>query len=618
MKKNASTYESSMRETPKRARADASAPGTAGAGAPAYDPRVLVFACNWCSYAGADTAGVARLPQSPHFRLLRVMCSGRVHPSHVLRAFARGADGVMVSGCHFGDCHYLFGNHRAAEQFERTRALVALLGLEPERLRLEWISAAEGVRFAETMNEFVEAVRRLGPSRLAPSTATHTQASTALEGTRASDGAGASSAERGAFEPARNANLAGCLECGRCTAVCPVARFQRFSPRRLVTRAFAGGMSALANDPALWACLTCLGCAESCPVRVDYPRFILSARAAMPGRLRDDAEAPPDLPGPDDAARAKTRESGLVPCSHGGVFHEVSVLTSRASIRQQRLGWLDARHQVEILDDGAQAQSPDLFFAGCSPYFAAYFGGETEAGLVSSLASAMRLLNRASVRPAVLANERCCGHHLRLAGQAEEAAILERAVVEQVAASGVKRVIAFCPECLVSLRETFAVAGLRCTVVHVSEALDHESSPDPARAIGRVTYQDPCRLGRGSGVYEPPRRLLAQAGAELREMAHAREAAICCGNSGWLNCNAATQQFQAARLAEAARTGSERLVTACPGCFVHLRCAQQGLPEGQSRIEIVDLWSLLDRAGERQPGGASALCEAAAERTERG
>jgi F420-non-reducing hydrogenase iron-sulfur subunit len=134
-----------------------------------WDPNIVVFACNWCSYAGADTAGVSRIQHQPHFRMIRVMCSGRIQPGFVLRAFEKGADGVLVSGCHFGDCHYVFGNERAVEQFEKTKNMVKLLGIEEGRLRLEWISAAEGVRFAEVINEFTDQVRALGRSPLAKS-----------------------------------------------------------------------------------------------------------------------------------------------------------------------------------------------------------------------------------------------------------------------------------------------------------------------------------------------------------------------------------------------------------------------------------------------------------------
>jgi F420-non-reducing hydrogenase iron-sulfur subunit len=129
-----------------------------------WQPSIVVFACNWCSYAGADTAGVSRMQHQPHFRIIRVMCSGRIEPVFVLRAFERGADGVLVSGCHFGDCHYISGNHHAVEQFEKTKNVVRLLGLEEGRLRLEWISAAEGARFAQVIDELTAQVRALGPS----------------------------------------------------------------------------------------------------------------------------------------------------------------------------------------------------------------------------------------------------------------------------------------------------------------------------------------------------------------------------------------------------------------------------------------------------------------------
>jgi F420-non-reducing hydrogenase iron-sulfur subunit len=131
-----------------------------------FEPRIVVFACNWCSYAGADTAGTSRLPYSPKFRVIRTMCSGRVNTAHVLRAFQLGADGVLVSGCHIGDCHYIFGNEWAIKQFEITQKLLKTLGMEDERVRLEWVSAAEGPRWAALIDEFVGQIQSLGPSPL--------------------------------------------------------------------------------------------------------------------------------------------------------------------------------------------------------------------------------------------------------------------------------------------------------------------------------------------------------------------------------------------------------------------------------------------------------------------
>lgn len=131
-----------------------------------FDPRIVVFACNWCSYAGADTAGSSRIAHSPGFRVIRTMCSGRVNTVHILRAFQMGADGVLVSGCHIGDCHYIFGNHWAIKQFDVTKEMLRMLGLEEDRVRLEWVSAAEGPRWASLIDEFVARITELGPSPL--------------------------------------------------------------------------------------------------------------------------------------------------------------------------------------------------------------------------------------------------------------------------------------------------------------------------------------------------------------------------------------------------------------------------------------------------------------------
>ena len=128
-----------------------------------FEPTIIVFACNWCSYAGADLAGVSRLKYPTNIRIVRVMCSGRVDPAFVMKAFLKGADGVMVAGCHPGDCHYLEGNLRAKERIDNMVEAMKILGFEVDRFRLEWISASEGKRFAQIMTEFTENIRSLGP-----------------------------------------------------------------------------------------------------------------------------------------------------------------------------------------------------------------------------------------------------------------------------------------------------------------------------------------------------------------------------------------------------------------------------------------------------------------------
>ncbi|ROQ92000.1 hydrogenase iron-sulfur subunit [Desulfosoma caldarium] len=129
-----------------------------------FEPRILAILCNWCSYAGADLAGVSRFQYPPNVRVVRVMCSGTVSPHHVLHAFQRGADGVLVAGCHIGDCHYLKGNYMTLKRMKFVQELIRFAGYNPERFRLEWISSAEGIKFAEVVRTFTEKVRSLGPA----------------------------------------------------------------------------------------------------------------------------------------------------------------------------------------------------------------------------------------------------------------------------------------------------------------------------------------------------------------------------------------------------------------------------------------------------------------------
>ena len=128
-----------------------------------FEPRIVAFMCNWCTYAGADSAGVARMESPANVLPIRVMCSGRVSPEMVLRAFRAGADGVLVMGCHIGDCHYSSGNHRTVKRVPLLRNLLGYAGINPDRLRLAWVSAAEAPRFVKVTKEFTETVRELGP-----------------------------------------------------------------------------------------------------------------------------------------------------------------------------------------------------------------------------------------------------------------------------------------------------------------------------------------------------------------------------------------------------------------------------------------------------------------------
>ncbi len=133
-----------------------------------WEPKIVAFCCNWCSYGGADSAGMGRFQQPPSARIIRVMCSGRIDPLHVFNAFLEGADAVLVTGCHIGDCHYVNGNDKTKIKFKFLENVTRELGLEKERLQLNWISASEGEKFANFIREVTAQIKKLGPSPLKP------------------------------------------------------------------------------------------------------------------------------------------------------------------------------------------------------------------------------------------------------------------------------------------------------------------------------------------------------------------------------------------------------------------------------------------------------------------
>lgn len=138
-----------------------------------FEPKIIGFCCNWCAYAGADLAGISRIQYPPNLRMIRVMCSGTIEPAYILEAFQRGADGVFIGGCHPGDCHYQTGNYKTMRKVILAKRLLSQLGLNPKRLKLEWVSAAEGQRFAQVVTDFIAEVKELGPNPLKQEIARH-------------------------------------------------------------------------------------------------------------------------------------------------------------------------------------------------------------------------------------------------------------------------------------------------------------------------------------------------------------------------------------------------------------------------------------------------------------
>jgi len=356
-----------------------------------------------------------------------------------------------------------------------------------------------------------------------------------------------------------------CLDCGKCTGNCPVSLFdESYSPRVMVKSVLLGEGQKLGRTRLLWSCLSCGMCQERCPSDVQYIEFQRKIRS----QYRDLGQ----------------REF----CSHGGAFQSLMRIMSAPKLKQNRLGWLTKDLKVAKRGDS-------LYFVGCLPYFDLFFE-DLGVKTLETARGAIRILNAMGVKPVLLENERCCGHDLLWAGDEEGFKKLARHNLSEIRRSKVKRVVFSCPEGYRTFKLDYPryFGKLNFEVLYLSELL--AENPLPLRSMDkRVTFHDPCRLGRHMGLYEPPRAALNQIpDLEVVEMYHNKHTALCCGTSAWMNCDKASKQFQMMRLREAQETGAEMLVTACPKCQIHLTCAMKDKHLGGSLdIEIKDLTALL-------------------------
>lgn len=385
-----------------------------------------------------------------------------------------------------------------------------------------------------------------------------------------------------------------CLECGKCTAVCPITRFGReaspgadrtsYSPRRVMSRAITGSHERMMADAAMWSCLTCGLCEENCPADVDFTALLQQVRAeALPAR-----------------------KSAPV-CNHGGTLHALMRIMATPELKQNRREWLT--DDLETSGD-----SDTLLFVGCLPYYDAYFGPDYGVDMLSIARAAVKILNRVGIQPVVLADERCCGHDLLWNGEEEKFTELMELNVAALAASGAKNIVTTCAECYRTLALDYPKRGgaQPWKVQHISELMADKvaagelsfegldvgvaggtgtAAPISGAANGTVTFHDPCRLGRHSGKYDEPRRVLdAIPGLSRVEMERSRERAMCCGTSGWNNCALTSKKIQAARLTSAHDSGAGTLVTSCPKCYIHFHCAlKDGELAERAAVQVRDL-----------------------------
>ena len=517
-----------------------------------FEPEIIAFTCTWCGYPSANLAGVNKIEYPPNVKIIRVMCSGSVEPGVIMDAFEHGAHGVIVIGCLMDNCHYVSGNEKAQERIDALKELFDIVGLDSRRLRTEWINASERTKFAKAVSEFVEDVRALGPSpmkkkeKLEPRTQDETkqEVKQMIEDT-------------GAFD---------CVECGKCTTVCPIASFDPdFAPRTIVLRAMEGMVEDIATDRDIWTCITCEQCDVMCPYKVDYSGFIRG--------MREEAVM-----------------HGSAPlCSQGGVIHSTQRIMANTDLKQKRLDWV--KGDMKITDKG------DVFyFVGCLPHYDAIFKDMEELRLQDIAESAVRIMNKAGVVPVVSNEEKCCGHDLMWTGNESDFEKLMDYNVKLIRESGAKTVVFTCPECYRTFNRDYRdlVDDLGFEMVHIADYVKDLidsgklKAEDFASAQYKFTYHDSCRLGRHSGIYDSPRALAdAFSGGNYLEMERTRDKAVCCGVSAWTNCNAQTKRMQIDRLMEAKKAGADRLLMFCPKCQVHFKCAlQDEIPVDRSEVDI--------------------------------
>jgi heterodisulfide reductase subunit D len=357
-----------------------------------------------------------------------------------------------------------------------------------------------------------------------------------------------------------------CLDCGKCTGSCPLARVDlTYSPRRIVERVLFGEAETVMADPNLWLCMTCGLCSARCPSHVDFARFIVEMRA--------------------EAFRCGER--GIY--AHNGILQEVMRIQTM-NVNQDRTRWLT--DDLQVSDSGEY-----LYFVGCLPFFDIVFA-DLEVHALDIARHAVRLLNRVGIAPVVSNQERCCGADLLLVGDVGSFRLLAELNVEAIKASGAKKVVFTCAECYNAFKTDYPayVGQLPFETMHLTELLaekigagelEFESLP------GLVTYHDPCRMSRYLKVYEPPRTVITSVpDLVLVEMEDNRERAMCCGSTAWVNCSGCSKLIQREKLRQARATGARVMLTTCPKCQIHLSCAARNLdPEQMVDVEDVISWA---------------------------
>ncbi len=515
--------------------------------------KILLFLCNWGSYAAfqelQDTGAI--IPAD--IKMVRIPCAGRINKALLINAFEKGADGVALVGCKSGSCQYGSGTVTAIENTEDIRNILKLLGIGKERMRFDTFLPDESDLMLQFLENFCDTIKNLGSSPVA-----HVKIKAADNDTV------------NLKEIVASHNVLACQDCGKCTSTCPIAIIGKpFSPRSLVNSITLSNINTDSVKENVWSCLTCGLCYDRCPASVNFPEFIQDIRTILHNKKESAVEA------------------------HGGFFHKLMRTMTSPKLEIKHWSWLpdNIKHDKN---------SKILFFGGCAPYFDIFFRKFLDVNTCKILTDSLSLLNFFDVQPALLENERCCGHDLLWSGDKNNFIKLARQNVDAIESMGIEEVITACPECYKTLGSYYKKNGIDSNfkVTHLYDFLEKEINKGAVnfkKFNKNITYQDSCRLCRTEDTGDLPRQLINQLKPnKFTEMRFSGTASICCGNCAWIGCDSYTKALQVKRLFQVKETQSDLLITSCPKCQIHLKCAMEDPFQGEEiKIDIEDLTALI-------------------------
>ncbi len=518
------------------------------------DFNIILFLCNWGPHTAFHTLQDNGADIPSHVKMVRIPCTGRISKSLLLKAFEKGADGVALMGCEPGACRYGSGTDTAQKNTEDMRDILDLIGLGKERMRLVTFLPDDSEELLNFLKNFSEEIRAIGPSPVK-------QTKKAIPDT---------TYEKSVAEIVAYHDIYACQDCGKCTSACPLALTGKsFSPRAVASAVIAGKVDSLSVKNDVWSCLTCGLCYDRCPSAVKFPEFIQDIRHYY---KKNDTQ-----------------------------FHEVHGGFFQAMMRTMTTPELETKHWKWLPKDlETDPKSKVLFFGGCSPYFDVFFREFLGAKTSDILVDSIRLLNFFDIRPALLNDERCCGHDLLWTGDKENFVALAKLNAAALQDAGVEEVVTACPECYRTLAHDYKKYGidLNIKITHIYELLEKEidkGAIDFKKFDKKLTFQDSCRLTRTDELSDLPRKLISRLSlGSFKEMEYKGKSALCCGSCAWTGCDSFSKALQVKRLKQAHDTGGNMIVTSCPKCQLHLKCAMEDPFMGDElKMEMMDLTSII-------------------------